>query len=91
MISKVKAALKLFVLIFSCYKYFNRIDKLKNIGYFEELEKEKIKYLIIMGNPSLDKEYIIYNNILMIKTEDTYKEFPKKVIKAFTIVNQIYN
>ena len=52
--------IKIILLIFSCYKYINRIKKLKSTEYFLELDKyPQIDYYIVYGNPNLETKYKI--------------------------------
>ena len=83
--------MKLLVLIFSCKKYLFRLNKLRNIGYFDTFEKKNIHYLIIIGNTNLSEEYILQKNTLTVKVDDTYRGFPYKIIKTFNIINKLYN
>lgn len=41
------------VLIFSCNKYKNRVNKLRQIGYLDSFKKYNIDYLIVTGDPKL--------------------------------------
>lgn len=83
--------MKLLVLIFSCKKYLSRINKLKSIGYLDSLDKKNINYLIIIGDEKIYEEYVLNNNILTLKVDDSYKGFPYKVIKTYNLINNLYD
>lgn len=83
---------KYLLLIFSCQKYINRIDKMKGIKYFDFINStNKFDYFIIIGNPDIDDDFKIDNNFLYVKVEDSYKQFPKKVLKTLYIIKQNFN
>jgi hypothetical protein len=47
----------------------------------------------VIGDPLLKTPFLIdeINSVLIIKTEDDYNHLPKKVIKAYNIINSLYN
>jgi hypothetical protein len=75
------------ILIFSCNRHKNtrlkkfRLSK-KNYGEW--------KVFIIIGDPNLNDDYIINDNIITIKCEDSYIHLTKKVILAFKILFNLY-
>lgn len=82
--------MKIIILIFSCYKYINRIKTLRNIGYFKELDKyNQLDYYIVRGDGSL-KDNILKGNEIILNTSDTYNAFPMKVIHAIKLIEDIY-
>ena len=75
------------ILIFSCNKYLE--TRLKEF----KLSKKNYsgwKVFIVIGNPLLESEYIINDNMLTIKCEDSYIHLTKKVVMAFKIIGQLY-
>ena len=48
------------------------------------------KVFIVIGNPFLESEYIINDNMITIKCEDSYIHLTKKVVMAFKIIAQLY-
>ena len=69
---------KVLLVIMSCYKNRNLWEKLKNIDN---------RSIIFYGNPIQQDEYILDNQILSLKCEDTYDHLPHKIllmIKAIT-------
>ena len=86
------------LLIITCKKYIFKAEKQKET-WLKELDNynknnigKQILYFHIIGNPSLENEYIFdkSNNILYIKVEDDYNSLPKKVIKSFQAINNTY-
>jgi hypothetical protein len=75
----------------NCKKYRNKAKKQKET-WLKNLPKEII-YFHVIGEPEIQEEYIISeeNNLLVIKTEDTYESLPKKVIMSFEIINKLYD
>lgn len=79
------------LLIMSCQKYIHKIVKQK-ASWLSNLNKNII-YFHIIGDPCLQTNYYLdlINNILTIKTEDDYNSLPKKVIKAYEIIQNLYD
>jgi len=77
------------LLILNCKKY-----------HFKSLKQKEtwlknftlMPYFHVIGEPELNTNYKFDhdNNILYVKTPDDYNSLPKKVIAAFTAVNQEY-
>ena len=77
------------LLILNCKKY-----------YFKALKQKKswlknfnlMPYFHVIGDPELSSNYKFdyNNNILYVKTEDDYNSLPKKVIAAYTAINEKY-
>ena len=83
---------KIILLVFSCYKYVNRIKKLESIEYFLELDKyPQIDYYIVYGNPNLETKYKMEDRNLIVQSPDSYIGFPKKVITTIDSIQQIYS
>jgi len=76
------------ILIFSCNKYLE--TRLKE---FKLPKKDYIGWKVfnIIGNPFLESEYIIHDNLITIKCEDSYIHLLKKVVMAFKIILSLYN
>jgi len=79
------------MLIMNCKKYakkavFQKITWLKQIPSF-------LKYYHVIGEETLDTDFKFdnENNILFVKVADDYNSLPKKVIAAYSAVNQIFN
>jgi hypothetical protein len=79
------------LLIFNCEKYRYKSIKQKET-WIKDLPSEII-YFHVIGNLLLENEYEIdeTNRILYIKVEDDYNSLPKKVIKSYQIISQLYN
>ena len=78
------------LLIMNCKKYqkkasFQKKTWLPNIPSY-------LKYFHVIGNSSLKEEYNLddNNNILWIKVEDDYNSLPKKVIRAYKAINELF-
>lgn len=76
------------ILIFSCNKY--KETRLKEFK-LQKTEYAGWKVFIIIGNPFLDSDYIIEDNIITIKCEDSYIHLLKKVVLAFKVILELYN
>ena len=79
------------MLIMNCKKYvkkalFQKMTWLKQIPPY-------LKYYHVIGDESLDTDFKFENdtNILWVKVADDYNSLPKKVIAAYSAVNQIFN
>lgn len=79
------------IAVFSCQKYKDtRLKKMReNVLTKNEYLGWKVIYII--GDPYLEKDYIITDNLLTIKCEDSYIHLMKKVVFAFDILLSIYN
>ncbi len=83
--------MKTILIIFSCKKYENRIQKMIDHQYFDLLNETDIDYYVVKGNIELEQEYIIENkHYLHVKCEDTYEGFPSKVLKTMSIISSMY-
>jgi len=79
------------MLIMNCKRYvkkalYQKMTWLKQIPPY-------IKYYHIIGDENLDAEYVFDNDnqILYIKVADDYNSLPKKVIRAFSAINNTFN
>jgi hypothetical protein len=79
------------MLIMNCKKYikkavFQKRTWLKNIPDF-------LMYYHVIGEPDLDTNYKFdnTNRILWIKVEDDYNSLPKKVIRAYSAINETFD
>jgi len=81
------------LLIISCEKYKFKAD-IQKLTWLKDINhsKKSILYFHVIGNPLLEKEYIIdySNNTIYIKVEDDYNSLPKKVIKVLKVINYEY-
>ena len=70
---------KLFVFIISCQNYKDNWENLMNT-----MAQLNIKaYYIICGNPNLETDYLLDDNILYIKCNDYYEGLTEKVTKLY--------
>jgi hypothetical protein len=78
------------LLIFNCVKYRYKALKQKET-WILDLPKN-ILYFHVIGDPQLTNNYLFYpsENILYVKVEDDYNSLPKKVIKAYSSINETY-
>ena len=77
------------LLIFNCKKYHFKALKQKETWL---KDFTLMPYFHVIGDPQLTNNYIIDKNehILYVKVEDDYNSLPKKVIAAYTAINNIY-
>jgi len=75
------------ILIFSCHKYLN--SRLKEFRLSKN-EYSGWKVFIVIGDPFLESEYSINDNLITIKCEDSYIHLTKKVIMAFKIILKLF-
>jgi len=76
------------ILIFSCHKH--KETRLKQFT-LSKTEYHGWKVFIILGNPNLKDEYIINDNIITIKCEDSYIHILKKVVLSCKIILNLYD
>ena len=77
-------------IIFSCEKYRYKIQYQKQL-WLNKLNPN-ILYFHIIGKEHMKDDYIvdIKNKILYVKVKDDYNSLPKKVIKTFKIINDLF-
>ncbi len=75
------------ILVISCQKH--KETRLKKYGP-KKNDYNGWKVIYVLGDFFLDKDYILENNIMTIKTEDSYIHLLKKLVLAIKFVNQIY-
>jgi hypothetical protein len=78
------------ILIYSCH--FHKTKRLidPNFG-LKKKEYNGWKVFYILGNPLQNEFYIIDNNIITIKCEDSYVHLTKKVIMGFKVILELYD
>jgi hypothetical protein len=78
------------MLIMNCRKYIKKAEFQKNT-WLKSIPPF-LKYYHVIGDHSLESNYIFdhVNNILRIKVGDDYNSLPKKVIRAYHAVNEVF-
>lgn len=79
------------LLIMNCMKYKNKALFQKN-NWLNNIPPY-IKYYHVIGIPTLNKQYTIdeTEKILYVSCEDDYCNLPKKVIRSYEAINDIYD
>ena len=75
------------ILIYSCHRH--KDTRLKKFT-LSKRNYNGWKVYIIIGDPNLDVDYIVEDNIITLKCEDSYIHLTKKVILAFKILFHMY-
>jgi hypothetical protein len=78
------------LLIFNCYKYRDKAQQQKE-SWLPKLPSNLV-YFHVLGDPNLETDFnfLIEDNLLLVKVEDDYNSLPKKVIRAFQAVLNTY-
>jgi hypothetical protein len=76
------------ILIYSCHKH--KETRLKKFT-LKKNEYDGWKVFYIIGNPFLEKEYILENNLITIKCEDSYIHVLKKVIMGCKVILDMFS
>ena len=78
------------LLIFNCQRYRFKAQKQKD-SWLPNIPTN-LKYFHVIGDPELTNsyEFLIEENILLVKVEDDYNSLPKKVIRAFEAIKETY-
>ena len=84
----MKQTVKGIILVFSCHKHIN--TRLKEFA-LPRKEYSGWKVFTVIGDPFLKTDYIINDNFITIKCEDSYIHLINKVVKAFKVILDIYN
>lgn len=86
-----KENVKYILLIMNCVKYKSKALYQKETWL--KYLPNNVKYFHVIGNPLLTEPFMfdLNNNLLIVKTPDDYVSLPKKVIKAYSAVNEKYN
>ena len=79
------------MLIMNCKKYIKKALYQK-MTWLKQIPS-CLKYYHVIGDESLDAEFRFdnENNVLYVKVADDYNSLPKKVIRAFSAINQTFN
>jgi hypothetical protein len=79
------------LLIFNCYKYQHKALKQKETWI--PLMPSNLLYFHVLGDPNLttDYQFLLNENILLVKIEDDYNSLPKKVIRAYQAIINTYD
>jgi len=75
------------ILVLSCYKYkeIRKQFRLKNNKYLNW------EVIYVFGDLNLKSDYILNDNTLLLKTEDTYLHIIKKLILSLKILKENFN
>ena len=78
------------LLIFNCKKYHFKAQKQK-ASWLPNLPSSLL-YFHVLGDPNLttDYQFLIDENILLVKVDDDYNSLPKKVIRAYQSIINTY-
>lgn len=79
-----KNNIKVCILVLSCDKYKERIERLKS----KLLNKINYKYFLIYCDKNIEKKWLTNNHKLFVQCEECYENLPKKVLLAY---DYIYN
>lgn len=79
------------LLIMNCKKYIKKA-KFQKLTWLPKIPTNIIYYHVI-GNPNMDINYKFdnENKILWVKVDDDYISLPKKVIRSYNAVNELFN
>jgi hypothetical protein len=79
------------MLIMNCKKYVKKAEIQKNT-WLPRIPNY-LSFYHVIGEPDLDTPYKFdnKNRILWIKVEDDYNSLPKKVIRAYAAINEVFN
>jgi hypothetical protein len=75
------------MVIYSCYKYLPRAEKLYN---YLNGKLTGIKLFILIGDLNIDTDYKIINEKIIIKCEDTYSNLTKKTMGLIKFMHDFY-
>jgi hypothetical protein len=78
------------LLIFNCQRYRDKAQKQKDS--WVPLLPKTLVYFHVIGDPELTNsyEFIQEENLLLVKVDDDYNSLPKKVMRAFEAVKNVY-
>ena len=78
------------LLIFNCERYRFKAQKQKE-SWLPNLPSSII-YFHVIGDPELTNSYqfLTEDNILLVKVDDDYNSLPKKVIRAYEAIKNVY-
>jgi hypothetical protein len=79
------------MLIMNCKKYVNKA-KYQKMTWLKHVPSY-LRFYHVIGEPCLESNYIFdnENKILWVKVEDDYNSLPKKVIRAYSAINERFN
>jgi len=75
------------ILIYSCHKHMN--TRMKKYG-LKEKEYAGWKVFYFIGNPNIESNFVIKDNIIMLKCEDSYIHVAKKVVMGIKYIYDNY-
>lgn len=75
------------ILIATCHKHFHtRVQEFK----LSKTNYDGWKVMYVIGDPMLDRDYSIVDNIITLKCEDSYVHIIKKVVLAMKLLFSMY-
>jgi hypothetical protein len=79
------------MLIMNCKKYFKKAH-IQKMTWLQKIP-DYLQYYHVIGEPDLDTNYKFdnENRILLVKVDDDYNSLPKKVIRAYEAVYEIFD
>ena len=73
----------------TCKKNFDRINFLKEIGYFDKMNEYKIKYYICWGD-DIPVEHENKDEILIVQNDDSYFTLVDKIFKILCFIDKTF-
>lgn len=65
---------------------FVRLSCAKEKSQWKNMRRKGVNQIILCGNPKLDVNYKLVDDILYVKAGDTYEKLPEKMIAAFSAI-----
>jgi len=86
----IKTEVDYILLVFNCVKYSYKSEHQKKT-WLKKIPSN-ITYFHVIGDPELEFEYTINNTnkLITIKVGDDYNSLPEKVVKAYSVINDLF-
>jgi len=75
------------ILMICCYKY----EKLRSQFKLKKNIYNNWKVICLFGDPLINENYILLDNKLIVKSEDTYLHLTNKILKGMDALTKIFN
>jgi hypothetical protein len=83
---------KILICIYTCKRDAESVAELKDTDWFKDVSsKDNFEIIEVLADPSIKEEYAFKNNILTLKTEESYDNLCIKTYKMIDACSKLFN
>ena len=83
---------KILICIYTCNRDAESVAELKDTDWFKDVSsRDNFEIIQVLADPSIKEEYAFKNNILTLKTEESYDNLCIKTYKMIDACSKLFN